>query len=59
MSNMDGDTATRLAAFSHVKQLTELRGLTANDLKQGFQFGGVRIALINPQRGIFTTSNLR
>ena len=43
----------RLAAFAHIRQLSELRdALTASDLKPGFQFGGERIPLINPQRGI-------
>jgi putative restriction endonuclease len=53
MSNSDTDTAMRSAAFAHIKQLIELRdALTANDLKPGFQFGGVRIPLINPQRNL-------
>jgi hypothetical protein len=44
----------RLAAFAHVKQLMEPRdALTASDLAPGFQFQGVPIPLINPQRGIF------
>jgi putative restriction endonuclease len=51
---MDSDTAIRLAAFARIRQLTELRdGLTASDLAPGFQFEGLRIPLINPQRGIF------
>jgi putative restriction endonuclease len=51
---MDSDTQMRLAAFAHVRQLIELRdSLTVSDLAPGFQFGGVRIPLINPQRGIF------
>jgi putative restriction endonuclease len=50
---MDSDTAIRLAAFAHIRQLIERRdALTASDLKPGLQFGGVRIPLINPQRGI-------
>jgi hypothetical protein len=41
MSDLDSDTAMRLAAFAHVKQLIELRdALTASDLAPGFQFGG-------------------
>jgi hypothetical protein len=36
MSNMDRDTAMRLATFPHVRQLLELRdALTASDLKPG------------------------
>ena len=48
------DTQMRLAAFEHVRRLTEIRGqLTAAELKSGFIFGGRRIPLVNPQRGIF------
>ncbi len=37
MSEMDFDTAMRLAAFAHIGRLLELRdGLTASDLKPGF-----------------------
>jgi len=58
--DMDSDTAMRLAAFAHIKQLLELRdALTASDLKPGFQFGGVRIPLINPQRGIFKPTQMK
>jgi putative restriction endonuclease len=60
MSNMDSDTAMRLAAFAHIRQLLELRdALTAGDLKPGFQFGGARIPLINPQRGIFKPTQMK
>jgi hypothetical protein len=46
MGGMDSDTAVRLAAFAHIKQLIDLRdALTATDLATGFQFGGVRIPL--------------
>jgi hypothetical protein len=49
------DALLRQAAFSHVDRLTNLRGgvLDAADLAGGFEFGGDRIPLINPQRGIF------
>src|SRR5258705_12498830 len=49
------DQAFRLAAFDTVRRLTEvLRGdLTGRDLSAGFEIGGERIPLINPQRGIF------
>jgi len=53
---MDNDTAMRLAAFAHVRRLIELRDvLTADDLAQGFQFGGARIPLINPRSIRFAT----
>jgi putative restriction endonuclease len=56
MSDTDSDTVMRLAAFAHIRQLLELRdALTASDLKPGFQFGGVRIPLINPRRIWFAT----
>jgi hypothetical protein len=60
MNNMDSDTATRLAALAHIRHLLELRdALTASDLKPGFQFGGSRIPLINPQRGIFKPTQMK
>jgi putative restriction endonuclease len=45
----------RQAAFSRVDRLSALRGgvLDSADLAGGFDFGGARISLINPQRGIF------
>jgi putative restriction endonuclease len=56
---MDSDTAMRLAAFAHVRNLIELRdSLTASDLAPGFQFEGLRIPLINPQRGIFKPAQM-
>ena len=60
MTNMDSDTAMRMAAFAHIKRLVELPDvLTADDLAQGFQFGGVRLPLINPRRGIFRPTQMR
>src|ERR1700719_4701987 len=49
------DAQLRQAAFDHVKRLDTLRGgvLDAADLAGGSEFGGERIPLINPQRGIF------
>jgi putative restriction endonuclease len=43
------------AGFDHVNRLAALRGgvLDSADLAGGFEFGGERIPLINPQRGIF------
>src|ERR1035438_373959 len=50
----------RLAALAHVRNLSEIRDqLTARDLTPGFQFEGVRIPLINPQRGIFKPTQMR
>jgi putative restriction endonuclease len=49
------DAQLRQAAFSHVNRLAALRGgmLDSADLAGGFEFGGERVPLINPQRGIF------
>jgi putative restriction endonuclease len=45
----------RQAAFDHVNRLAALKSgtLDSSDLAGGFEFGGDRIPLINPQRGIF------
>jgi putative restriction endonuclease len=49
------DVQLRQAAFDQVNRLAALRGgiLDSADLAGGFDFGGERIPLINPQRGIF------
>ena len=49
------DIQLRQVAFNHVIRLADLRGevLDSVDLAGGFEFGGQRIPLINPQRGIF------
>src|SRR5258707_15092227 len=54
MDSASHDAQLRQAAFSHVNQLAILRGgiLASADLAGGFEFGGQRIPLINPQRGI-------
>jgi putative restriction endonuclease len=54
MEVSSNDWAMRAAAFRQVRRLQETRDqLTSADLKAGFQFGGERIPLVNPQRGIF------
>jgi hypothetical protein len=54
MTEPDRDTHIRLAAFDHVRRLSEAHDhLTASDFKPGFVFDGERIPLIHPQRGIF------
>jgi putative restriction endonuclease len=56
----DRDQQLRLAAFNAVKALTAVRGeLSSNDLKAGFEFGGERIPLVNPQRGIFKPQQMQ
>lgn len=55
---MSLDTQLRLAAAEHVKRLAVANTLTSEELRAGFQFGGERIPLINPQRGIFKPRNM-
>lgn len=60
MSTDDIDTRMRMAAFEHVRRLTEIHGqLSAQHLSPGFQFEGQRIPLVNPQRGIFKPRQMR
>ena len=60
MDETDRDTLIRLAAFEHVRRLSEVHDhLTATELKPGFVFAGARIPLINPQRGIFKPQQMR
>lgn len=48
------DAVIRVAAFEHVRGLRDAHGeLTSAQLAAGFPFGGERVPLINPQRGIF------
>ena len=52
------DVQLRQSAFDQVNRLSTLRGgiLESSDLAGGFEFGGERISLINPQRGIIQAS---
>jgi putative restriction endonuclease len=60
MSAADIDPPMRLAAFEHVRRLSEVRDqLTSDDLRAGFTFNGERVPLINPQRGIFKPQRMR
>lgn len=60
MVDTDRDTRLRLAAFEHVRRLSEVHDhLTATELKPGFAFEGERVPLINPQRGIFKPQQMR
>src|SRR5882757_5360848 len=49
------DAQLRQAAFDQVSRLAALRSgvLDSADLAAGFEFGGQRMPLVNPQRGIF------
>jgi putative restriction endonuclease len=54
------DTMMRMAAFEHIRRLSEVHDhLTAAGLKPGFVFQGERIPLVNPQRGIFKPQQMR
>ena len=56
----DRDTLLRMAAFAHVRRLSEVHDhLTTHELEPGFEFDGERIPLINPQRGIFKPQQMR
>jgi putative restriction endonuclease len=60
MYEAEDDTHIRMAAFERVRTLNETHDhLTADDLKPGFVFGGERIPLVNPQRGIFKPQQMR
>jgi putative restriction endonuclease len=60
MDEADRDTLLRMAAFEHVRRLSEVHDhLTANELKPGFIFDGDRIPLINPRRGIVKPQQMR
>src|ERR1700739_4460111 len=55
MDPTNRDAQLRQAAFNHVDRLATIRGsvLDSADPAGGFEFGGERFPLINPQRGIF------
>src|SRR5947207_40992 len=60
MNSDSSDTAMRMAAFEHVRRLSEIHDhLTAIELKPGFEFEDERVPLINPQRGIFKPQQMR
>jgi putative restriction endonuclease len=55
-----GDAAMRMAAFEHVRTLSQIHGhISAKHLEEGFQFQGARVPLINPRRGIFKPKQMR
>src|SRR3546814_17485705 len=60
MDEKERDSRARMAAFEHVRRLSEVHEhLTAKELSPGFIFEGERIPLVNPQRGIFKPRQLR
>ena len=60
MNESDRDIILRMAAFEHVRRLSEVHDhLTAAELKPGFIFDGARVPLVNPHRGIFKPRQMR
>ena len=56
----DRDARMRMAAFDHVRRLSDTHGhLTRDELAPGFVFEGERIPMVNPQRGIFKPRRMR
>ena len=56
----NADSRIRMAAFQHLRKLAEVHShLTVAELSPGFIFEGVRIPLVNPQRGIFKPRQMR
>lgn len=56
----NSDTQMRMAAFAHVRRLSETHDhLTADDLKAGFTFAGERVPILNRHRGIFKPQRMR
>jgi putative restriction endonuclease len=59
MSEDPVDTHIRLAAVEHIKRLSAGGVITAEELRAGFFVDGLRIPLINPQRGIFKPASMK
>jgi len=54
------DDRIRAAAFTHVRRLKAIHGpLSHEQIRLGFQLDGVRLPLVNPQRGIFKPQQAR
>lgn len=59
MSEGPAESRIRIAAVEHLKRVASGGVVTANDLRAGFYVDGVRIPLINPQRGIFKPTSMQ
>lgn len=60
MIDNDSDAVIRKAAFDHLRALSVGRDyVTSEELKNGFEFGGERIPLVNPRRGIFKPRQMK
>jgi putative restriction endonuclease len=57
---LDSDAPMRAAAFAEVRKLSQIYGnLTSQHLAAGFQFKGLRVPFVNPQRGIFKPRQMK
>lgn len=60
MRTEDSDSRMRIAAFEHVRRLSDRHDhLTQKELSPGFIFEGERIPLVNLRRGIFKPRKMR
>ncbi len=59
MSEGPAESRIRMAAVEHLKRVASGGVVTGNDLRAGFYVDGVRIPLINPQRGIFKPATMQ
>ena len=60
MNHEDVDTPMRMAAFEHVRRLSEVQNsIRAQELSRGFTFEGNRIPIVDPRRGIFKPWQMR
>jgi putative restriction endonuclease len=59
VSEPSADARLRLAAVDHAKRLSAGGVLTSDDLRLGFVVDGLRVPLINPQRGIFEPASMK
>jgi putative restriction endonuclease len=55
----DPDANIRLAAVKHVRRVSVAGVITSDDLRAGFVVNGMRVPLVNPQRGIFKPTSMR
>ena len=60
MASQDDDLKKRMAAFEHVRRLSDIYDyLSSEQIRKGFIFEGKRIPLVNPQRGIFKPRDMQ
>jgi len=60
MIDKDSDAVIRKAAFDHLRALASGRDyITSEELKDGFNFDGERVPLVNPRRGIYKPRRMK